>query len=162
TGLSMKDKTLLLLHASTRPLSERELVNILDYSNGSVYRRNILRPAHKNRLLEYDQGQGQVMISPSGIDRAEQLIADRAVAKAWGEPLLRDGKFTYPADVNKEQLERAKSDPNWRLEIVGNIAAVRAGEGKPERLTLTGREVVERAAGWRYRVPLDGLAERLE
>jgi hypothetical protein len=63
--------------------------------------------------------------------------------------------------VNREQYERAKSDPNWRLEIVGNLAAVRGGTGQPERLTLTGAEVVQRAECWRYRIPLDGLAERI-
>ena len=86
----------------------------------------------------------------------------RIEVKGWGEPLLADnGVFTYPADVNREQFERAKSDPNWRLEIVGNLAAVRAGTGQPERLTLTPDEVVKRAECWRYRIPLDGLAEHV-
>ncbi len=86
----------------------------------------------------------------------------RIEVKGWGEPLLApDGAFTCPADVNREQYERAKSDPNWRLEIVANLAAVRAGTGKPERLTLTGEEVVRRAEYWRYRIPLDGLAESI-
>jgi hypothetical protein len=87
----------------------------------------------------------------------------RIEVKGWGEPLLADnGAFTYPADVNREQFEHAKSDPNWRLEIVGNLAAVRAGNGEPERLTLAHNEVVQRAQCWRYRIPLDGLAERVQ
>ncbi|GEM_PF-3410990 len=82
--------------------------------------------------------------------------------KGWGEPLLAaDGSFTYPADVNREQFERAKRDPNWRLEIVGNLSAVLAGTGHPQRLTLSGSEVTSRALCWRYRVPLDGLAQRV-
>jgi hypothetical protein len=82
--------------------------------------------------------------------------------KGWGEPLLAtDGSFTYPADINREQFERAKRDPNWRLEIVGNLTAVRSGTGVAECLTLTAAEVVERTACWRYRVTLDDLAERL-
>jgi len=85
----------------------------------------------------------------------------RIEVKGWGEPLVAKGAFTYPADVNREQYERANSDPNWRLEIVGNLIAVRAGTGQPERLTLTADEVVKRAACWRYRVPLDGLADRV-
>ena len=88
--------------------------------------------------------------------------AHRIEVKGWGEPLRKpDGSFTYPADVNQEQLERARSDPMWRLEIVANIAAERAGTGKAERLTMSGSEVAERAVGWRYRVPLDGLAGRV-
>ena len=88
--------------------------------------------------------------------------AQRIEIKGWGEPLRKpDGSFTYPADVNQEQLERARTDPTWRLEIVANIAAERSGTGKAERLTLSGAEVAERAVGWRYRVPLDGLADRV-
>ena len=71
--------------------------------------------------------------------------------------LRPDGSFTYPADVNAEQLERAKPDANWRLVIVANLDAVIAGIGDPAVLTLTAADVVERAIGWRYRVALDGL-----
>jgi hypothetical protein len=53
--------------------------------------------------------------------------------KGWGEPLLQpDGSFTYPADVNTEQLQRAAHDPTWRLEIVANLDAVDAGTGEVE------------------------------
>lgn len=82
--------------------------------------------------------------------------------KGWGEPLLApDGSFTYPADINREQFERAERDPNWRLEIVGNLTAARSGVGVAECLTLTAAEVIERAACWRYRVTLGDLAERI-
>jgi hypothetical protein len=88
--------------------------------------------------------------------------AHRIEVKGWGEPLLMpDGSFTDLADVNHEQIDRARNDPAWRLEIVGNLTAVRAGTGAAQRLTLSAAEVRERAVGWRYRVPLDGLAERV-
>ncbi len=80
--------------------------------------------------------------------------------KAWGEPLLRpNGTFTYPADVNAEQLERARIDPDWRLIIVANLDAVRAGVGEAQLLDLDSAEVTKRAIGWRYRVPLGGLED---
>ena len=83
--------------------------------------------------------------------------------KGWGDPLIgADGSFTYPADINVQQFERAQRDPTWRLEIVGNLAAHRAGLGAYQRLTLSGAEVVERAQPWRYTVPLDGLAGRVK
>jgi hypothetical protein len=83
--------------------------------------------------------------------------------KGWGEPLLRpDGSFTYPADVNAEQLERAKGDASWRLVIVANLDAVMAKTGEAEVLTLTSSDVIQRAVGWRYRVPLDGLQSSIE
>ncbi len=89
--------------------------------------------------------------------------AHRIEVKGWGESLLcADGSFSYPADVTREQFEHAKADPTrWRLEIVGNLSAVLDGSGQPQRLTLTGSEVAERARCWRYQVPLDGLAERV-
>jgi hypothetical protein len=59
--------------------------------------------------------------------------------------LAPNGAFNYPADVNREQYERTMSDPNWRLEIVGNLAAVRTGTVQSERLTLTAEELVKRA-----------------
>jgi hypothetical protein len=114
-------------------------------------------PGHfLSQRAQHDQGCDLLSTPPSGGEPHPIEV------KAWGEPLVKsDGSFTYPADVNQEQLERAKTDPHWRLEIVANIAAVRAGTGKPERLTLSGKEVCERAVGWRYRVPLDGLAGRV-
>jgi hypothetical protein len=78
--------------------------------------------------------------------------------KGWGEPLLTPGgSFTYGADINAQQFERARRDPRWRLEIVGNLTAARTGSGAIERLSLTAAEVIERAQPWRFSVPLDGL-----
>lgn len=47
--------------------------------------------------------------------------------------LAPNGAFNYPADVNREQYERTKSDPNWRFEIVGNLAAVRTAQSDVSR-----------------------------
>jgi len=78
--------------------------------------------------------------------------AHRIEVKGWGAPLLADdGSFTYPADVTREQYDHARSEPaTWRLEIVGNLTAALAGKDTPQRLTLDGAEVVERARCWRY------------
>jgi hypothetical protein len=88
---------------------------------------------------------------------------DRVEVKGWGEPLLMpDGRFTYPADINVEQHERAGAeDQNWRLEIVANLTAARAGVGEVQRLTLTGAEVRDRARPWKYKVGLEGLENRI-
>ncbi len=77
--------------------------------------------------------------------------------KGWGEPARPDGSFSYDADINVQQLERAKRDPSWRLEIVANLTAARKGEGTVERLSLSAADVVERAKPWAFLVPLDGL-----
>ena len=94
-------------------------------------------------------------------------MPDRVEVKGWSAPferVTREGGtvFSYPSEVNNEQLTRARSDPTWRLEIVANLAAVRAGVGSAERLTVTANEVAQRAIAWKFRIPLDGLESRIK
>ncbi len=77
-SLTMLEKTLLLLFASTAPLGEAELLASLEHSNSSVYRRDVLRRAHADRLLEYDEDARTVRISPLGIRRVEEQILPKA------------------------------------------------------------------------------------
>lgn len=74
TGLSMLEKTLVLLYSAIGPVKEEDLVKDLEHSNASVYRRDVLRKAHKERLLEYDANSKTVMISPKGSTRVEEKI----------------------------------------------------------------------------------------
>jgi hypothetical protein len=90
--------------------------------------------------------------------------ADRAVieVKGWGEPLRRrDGTSSYPADINAQQHQRALNDDSWRLEIVANLSAARAGSGRAERRTLSAAGVRERAVRLKFAVPLKGLEYRI-
>lgn len=73
-SLSMPEKTLLLLFSSTQPLSEQELIMSLEHKNVAAYRRDVLRRAHKERLIDYDEVARIVRISPTGIRRVEQKI----------------------------------------------------------------------------------------
>jgi hypothetical protein len=74
TSLSMRDKSLVLLHASDGAVSERDIVAWVEHTNPSVYRRDVLRKAHKARLVEYNAGQQTVTISPLGIELVETEI----------------------------------------------------------------------------------------
>lgn len=74
TSLSMRDKSLVLLHASDGAVAERELVSWVEHTNASVYRRDVLRKAHKARLIEYNASEGTVTISPLGIELVETEI----------------------------------------------------------------------------------------
>jgi len=74
TTLSMRDKTLLLLHASDREVAESDLVSWLEHSNASVYRRDILRKLHRARLVEYDASGRTAEISPTGIAEVEEQL----------------------------------------------------------------------------------------
>jgi hypothetical protein len=74
TGLNMRDKTFLLLHASRGAIGEAELVSWIEHSNPSVYRRDVLRPAHRRRYLEYDEKARSVQISPRGVEYVEENL----------------------------------------------------------------------------------------
>jgi hypothetical protein len=74
TGLSMRDKTLLLLHAANGQLSEAELVSWTEHSNSSAYRRDVLRKLHRARLIEYDESERTAEISPLGIADVEERL----------------------------------------------------------------------------------------
>ena len=73
-SLSMLDKTLVILYGQTSGVSENYLVDSIEHSNPSVFRRDILRKAHKKRLLEYNEGSKAVKISPLGADHVESKI----------------------------------------------------------------------------------------
>jgi hypothetical protein len=74
TSLTMKDKTLLLLYNSSAPIKESDLVVWIEHSNPSVYRRDVLRPLHKLKFIEYDADSGMVHISPVGIEYVEKNV----------------------------------------------------------------------------------------
>jgi hypothetical protein len=73
-SLSMLEKTLVLLFGSPQSLSEAELIASLEHSNPSVHRRDVLRRALADRLIEYDERTKTVKISPLGIKRVEGKI----------------------------------------------------------------------------------------
>jgi hypothetical protein len=72
--LSMRDQTLLLLYSVTGAVSEAELFSWVEHSNAANYRRDVLRRAHGDRLIEYDQKTGSVDLSPIGVDYVERNL----------------------------------------------------------------------------------------
>lgn len=79
-SLSLKEKTLLLLYSHTGPILETDLCTWVEHNNASVYRRDILRPAHKAKLVEYDSMAGTVELSPLGAQFVEQNLPLALVA----------------------------------------------------------------------------------
>lgn len=75
TKLRYQDQMLLLLHDSDGPVNEADLVAWVEYSNPSIFRRDVIRKAHKERLIEYDETKKQIQISPLGIDYVETNLA---------------------------------------------------------------------------------------
>lgn len=74
TSMSMRDKTLVLLHARNGAVAEADLVSWVEHSNATVYRRDILRKAHKVKLIEYDEAARTAVISPKGITLVEETL----------------------------------------------------------------------------------------
>ena len=72
----MRDQTLLHLYRSTESPTERDLVAWTEHSNASVYRRDILRPLHRERFIEYKENERRVTISPKWIAEAERVLAE--------------------------------------------------------------------------------------
>lgn len=73
-SLSMLEKTLVLLYGAPSGLQEVDLVTSIEHSNPSNYRRDVIRKAHTNRLLEYNAATKKVTISPLGIQYVESKI----------------------------------------------------------------------------------------
>lgn len=74
TDLTMKDKTLLLLYHVQNSVSETDLVSWVEHSNAYIYRRDVLRRLHIDRLVEFDEKNHTVTISPTGIRYVEESI----------------------------------------------------------------------------------------
>jgi hypothetical protein len=74
TGLSYKEQTLLLLYSSAGPVLEKDLFGWVEHSNSSAYRRDVLRKAHQERLLEFDESSAEVQLSPTGVAYVEDNL----------------------------------------------------------------------------------------
>jgi len=74
TSLKMKDKTLVLLYHKAGSVQESDLAAWVEHTNPTVYRRDILRVAHRDKLIEYDPGTKKVQLSPKGIEYVEKKI----------------------------------------------------------------------------------------
>lgn len=76
-SMTMMDKTMVLLYHSSKPVPEDSLLQWVEHSHSSNYRRDVLRPAHAAKLLEFDAVARTVHISPKGIEYIEKLLARR-------------------------------------------------------------------------------------
>lgn len=77
TGLSLRKGTLLLLSGVSRA-RESALASWLEQRRPADYRNKVLKPMHKERLVEYDQVAGTVALLPPGVVAAEGLIHELA------------------------------------------------------------------------------------
>ncbi|MEV6441157.1 hypothetical protein [Amycolatopsis sp. NPDC051716] len=73
-GLTWRQRALLLLLSKPDTVSENELLAWLEHPQKARLRRDILRPAHKERLIEFDETSGTVTLLPPGIAEAEAIL----------------------------------------------------------------------------------------
>jgi hypothetical protein len=81
-SLDYRTQTLRLLYGETdTAVPAEDLFAWTEYSGFSDYRRNILRPLHAERLIEFDQETNTVVLSPTGVVSVE---TDRLAANGRG------------------------------------------------------------------------------
>jgi hypothetical protein len=73
-SLKMKQKMMLILYSLPGAVAEATLIDWLEHSNPSVFRRDILLPAHNGRLIEYNQTARTVRLSPLGAREVERTL----------------------------------------------------------------------------------------
>ena len=74
-GLRYREQTLLLLYSShDSAVPAEDLFEWIEHSNQASYRKNVLKKMHKDRLIEYDQENQMVTISPLGISKVENEL----------------------------------------------------------------------------------------
>jgi hypothetical protein len=75
------DKALLLLHGSPGPVNEAELADWVEHETLANFRRDVLKPLHKRKLIEYSPTDRTAFISPLGVERVESKLL-------WEHPQL--------------------------------------------------------------------------
>lgn len=73
-GLAWKQKMLVLLVSEPADVKETDLLRWIEHPNLARLRRDVLRPAHKAKLIEYDERAGVIKLLPPGVDQAEKLL----------------------------------------------------------------------------------------
>jgi len=76
-GLTGKQQTLLLLYSDpSSVLLAEDLCTWIEYSRLSDFRRDVLRPLHRARWIEFDAELDTVQLSPLGVREVEEKLLD--------------------------------------------------------------------------------------
>ncbi|MFF6985436.1 hypothetical protein [Streptomyces sp. NPDC010273] len=73
-GLTRKQQVLLLLLLEPGDSSEDDLMRWLESSSRSTFRRDVLRPLHKDRFIEFDPERKVIRLLPPGVVAAERIV----------------------------------------------------------------------------------------
>lgn len=72
-AMKPKEKTLTILHGVPGWAAEKELAGWVEYSPG-MFATRVLKPLHKDGLIEYDRANRRAHISPLGVKQVEERI----------------------------------------------------------------------------------------
>lgn len=72
--MTLKQKALLLLLSQPGEVKESDLLKWIEQPNLARFRRDVLRPAHRNKLIELDEKAGTVRLLPPGVELAEAIM----------------------------------------------------------------------------------------
>lgn len=73
-SFTWRQKVLLLLGSEAGPVLEADLAGWLEHPSLPRLRRDVLRPAHKERLIEFDETNATLRLLPPGVEAAETLL----------------------------------------------------------------------------------------
>ena len=73
--LSAKDRTLVLCYTTPNDaVLIEDQFDWVEYSNLSMYRRKVLKPLHKEKLIELNTELDAILISPLGVRHVEDTV----------------------------------------------------------------------------------------
>ena len=73
-GMVAKDKVLLILYHSAQAMPEAQIRENVEYANPTNFRKLVLTPLHRKKLIEFDRKSGNAEILPPGVDRVETVL----------------------------------------------------------------------------------------
>lgn len=76
-GFTARSQALVLLYSATSStVLAEDLCEWIEYSSLSMFKRNVLKALHKDRLIEFDTDIDSVHLSPAGAIEVEKLLAE--------------------------------------------------------------------------------------
>jgi hypothetical protein len=73
-SMGKSDQVLILLYSSHDWLGEDELRSWIEYKNRTEFRKLVLRPQHRRRLIEYQEAMARLRLTPLGVKDVEERI----------------------------------------------------------------------------------------
>jgi hypothetical protein len=75
TGMTWKQQTLVLMLTEAGDVAEADLTRWLEHPRLPSLRKDVLKPLHAARLIEYDTDKRTVRLLPPRVTAAEELVA---------------------------------------------------------------------------------------